>query len=137
VAEVAGGWQPAELSAPATVVHAFALLLVCQLVGEATVQGLGLPVPGPLLGMLLLFTGLLLRRSLPDALRDAANALLRHLMLLFIPAVTGVMMYFDRIAQEWLPFMASCLLGAALTMVATALTLRWMLRITGTPHDHE
>ena len=65
------------------------------------------------------------------------NALLRHLMLLFIPAVTGVMMYFDRIAQEWLPFMASCLLGAALTMVATALTLRWMLRITGTPHDHE
>ena len=56
--EVAGGWQPAELSAPATVVHAFALLLVCQLVGEATVQGLGLPVPGPLLGMLLLFAGL-------------------------------------------------------------------------------
>jgi putative effector of murein hydrolase LrgA (UPF0299 family) len=118
-------------------VHAFALLLCCQLVGEATVQALGLPVPGPLLGMLLLFAGLLLRRSLPDAVQDAANALLRHLMLLFIPAVTGVMMYFDRIAQEWLPFMASCLLGAALTMVVTALTLRWMLRITGTHHDHE
>jgi putative effector of murein hydrolase LrgA (UPF0299 family) len=47
-----------ELSAPTTVVHAFALLLVFQLIGEATVQGLGLPVPGPLLGMLLLFAGL-------------------------------------------------------------------------------
>lgn len=120
-----------------TTIHAFALLLVFQLIGEAGVQGLGLPVPGPLLGMLLLFAALLLRGHLPDALREAANALLRHLMLLFIPAVTGVMMYFDRIAREWLPFMASCLVGAALTMVVTALTLRWMLRITGTPRDHE
>ena len=118
-------------------VHAFALLLVFQMVGEAAVQGLGLPVPGPLLGMLLLFAGLLLRRGLPNGLLDAANALLRHMMLLFIPAVTGVMMYFDRIAREWLPFMASCLLGAALTMGVTALTLRWMLSVTGTPHDHE
>ena len=118
-------------------VHAFALLLVLQLVGEVAVQVLALPVPGPLVGMLLLFVGLLLRSGLPGALRNAADALLRHLMLLFIPAVTGVMMYFDRIAREWLPFMASCFLGGALTMVATALTLRWMLRITGTPRDHE
>jgi holin-like protein len=114
------------------VVHAFALLLVCQLIGEAAVQAFGLPVPGPLLGMLLLFAGLLMRGSLPDTLRDAGNALLRHLMLLFIPAVTGVMMYFDRIAREWLPFMAACILGAALTIAVTALTLRWMLRVTGT-----
>jgi len=119
------------------VVHAFALLLVFQLVGEVTVQGLGLPLPGPLLGMLMLFAGLLWRGGLPEALQEAANALLRHLMLLFIPAVTGVMMYFDRIAREWLPFMASCLAGAALTMVVTALTLRWMLRVTRTSHDHE
>ncbi len=33
--------------------------------------------------------------------------------------------------------LASCLLGAALTMVVTALTLRWMLRVTGTQNDHE
>lgn len=118
-------------------VHAFALLLVFQLVGEATVQGLGLPLPGPLLGLLLLFAGLLLRGGLPDELQEAANALLRHLMLLFIPAVTGVMMYFDRVAREWLPFMAACLIGAALTIVVTALALRWMLRVTGMPRDHE
>ena len=118
-------------------VHGVALLLVCQLIGEVAVQALALPVPGPLVGMLLLFVGLLLRGELPDAVRDAANALLRHLMLLFIPAVTGVMMYFDRIAREWLPFMAACIGGTALTMVATALTLRWMLRLTGAPRDRE
>lgn len=111
-------------------VPAFALLLVFQLVGEVLVQTLSLPLPGPLVGMLLLFAGLLFRGALPQGLADAAKALLSHLMLLFIPAVTGVMMYVDRIGREWLPFLAACLLGAAVTMAVTALTLRWMLRVT-------
>lgn len=116
-------------------VQALALLLVFQLIGEVGVQALGLPIPGPLLGMLLLFAALLVRGGLPDELRDAANALLRHLVLLFIPAVTGVMMYADRIAREWLPFFAASIIGAALTIGITALTLRWMIRITGAPGE--
>jgi len=116
-------------------VHAFALLLVFQLVGEVAVQALGLPLPGPLIGMLLLFGALVVRGGMPGALADAAGSLLRHLMLLFIPAVTGVMMYFDRIEREWLPFLGACVLGAAVTMVVTALTLRWMMRVTGTRHE--
>ena len=116
-------------------VQAFALLLVFQLVGEVVAQGLHLPVPGPLIGMLLLFAMLLMRGRLPDDLRDTATALLRHLMLLFIPAVTGVMLYFDRIEREALPFFAACVIGAAATLVATALTLQWMLRLTRTSKD--
>jgi putative effector of murein hydrolase LrgA (UPF0299 family) len=119
------------------VVQAFALLLVFQLIGEVAVQALALPLPGPLLGMLLLLATLVVRGALPEALADAARSLLSHLMLLFIPAVTGVMMYFDRIGREWLPFLAACVLGAAVTLVVTALTLRWMLRITGTTQDHQ
>lgn len=118
-------------------VHAFALLLVFQLVGEVAVQVLALPVPGPLVGMLLLFAAMVARGGLSDALPEAAHALLRHLMLLFIPAVTGVMMYFDRIAREWMPFLAACIVGAAVTLVVTALTLRWMLQLTGTTHERE
>jgi holin-like protein len=113
------------------VVHAFAALLVCQLIGEVFVQALALPVPGPLVGMLLLFAALVLRGELPAAMADTAQGLLSHLMLLFIPAVTGVMMYFDRIGREWWPFLGACLLGAAVTMAVTAFTLRWMLRLTG------
>jgi putative effector of murein hydrolase LrgA (UPF0299 family) len=120
---------------PTEVVHAFALLLVFQLAGEVAVQALALPLPGPLVGMLLLFVALVVRGVLPDALAKAAQALLSHLMLLFIPAVTGVMMYFDRIGREWLPFLAACVLGAAVTLTVTALTLRWMLRLTGTLPD--
>ena len=122
---------------PRHMVQAFAVLLLFQLVGEVAVQALALPVPGPLIGMLLLFAALLVRGGLSEALRDTANVLLRNLMLLFIPAVTGVMMYFDRIAREWLPFIAACILGAAVTLIVTAMTLRWMLRVMGTPHEPE
>lgn len=118
-------------------VHAFALLLVFQLVGEVAAQYFALPVPGPLVGMLLLFGALIARGNLPEPLREAANSLLRHLMLLFIPAVTGVMLYFDRIASEWLPFLAACIVGAAVTLVVTALVLAWMLRVTGATHEED
>ena len=116
-------------------VLAFAVLLVFQLLGEIVAQGLGLPVPGPLVGMLLLFAALLVRGRLPDELRDTANALLRNLMLLFIPAVTGVMLHFERVGREWLPFLGACVLGVVVTMAVTALVLKTMLRRTKGPRE--
>lgn len=112
-------------------VHGFAALLVFQLLGEALVQGLGLPLPGPLLGMLLLFAALAWRGGVPEPLREGAGALLQHLMLLFIPAVAGVMLHVERIRSEWLAFALAGIGGAAVTMAVTALTLRWMIRRTG------
>lgn len=111
--------------------HAITTLFLCQLAGELLVQWLALPIPGPLIGMLLLFVGLLLRGRVPEALADTSGHLLRNLMLLFIPAVTGVMLHFERVGREWLPFLAAGIVGAAFTMVVTALTLRWMIRLTG------
>ncbi|MDH4174482.1 MAG: CidA/LrgA family protein, partial [Betaproteobacteria bacterium] len=45
---------------------AFTLLLVYQLVGEVLVLVTGLPVPGPVVGMLLLFLSLAARGSAPQ-----------------------------------------------------------------------
>ena len=94
-------------------------------------QWLGLTSPGPLNGIVLLFIALLVRGSVPKVLNDTAGHLLRNLMLLFIPAVTGVMLHFERVGREWLPFLAAGIVGAAFTMTVTALTFRWMIRITG------
>ena len=56
--------------------YGFTALLAFQPMGEGLDQALGLPLPGPLIGMLLLFGALVLRGGIPDPLRDAANALL-------------------------------------------------------------
>lgn len=111
--------------------YAITSLFLCQLAGELLVQWLGLPIPGPLIGMVLMFIALLARGSVPQALTDTSGHLLRNLMLLFIPAVTGVMLHFERVGREWLPFLAAGIVGAAFTMTVTALTFRWMIRITG------
>lgn len=111
-------------------IYAIAALLICQLLGEVIVQALGLPIPGPLVGMVLLFTGLMLVGRVPDKLNLVVGKLLRHMMLFFIPLVAGVMLHAQRMAAEWLPFMAACIGGAAVTLIVTALTFAWMQRLS-------
>ena len=107
--------------------NALAVLLVFQLIGEVLVQWLKVPVPGPLIGMLLLFAGLTARGSVPNGLHDTANGMLQHLMLLFIPAVTGVIVYFERLGNDWMPFVVASIVGTGVAITVTALTLRVML----------
>ncbi|MFC4623271.1 CidA/LrgA family protein [Comamonas nitrativorans] len=111
--------------------YAVLALFVLQWVGEVLVQLLGLPLPGALVGALLLLVGLLALGRLPRELEQTAGALLQNMMLLFIPIVAGVMLHFERIASEWLPFIASGIGGAVLTLVVTALVFRHMLARTG------
>jgi len=110
--------------------YAITALFVFQLLGEILVRLLDLPLPGALVGMLLLLAALLRLGHVPQALAQAASGLLRNMMLLFIPAVAGVMLHFDRIAREWLPFLVACIAGAAITLVVTAWTLRRLLHKT-------
>ena len=100
------------------------LLLVFQLIGETIVQWLRLPVPGPVLGMLLLFATLVIRGGVPPALRNTANGLLQHLSLLFVPAGAGVMTHFSLLTTAWLPTTAAILLSTAITLLVTAFVMR-------------
>lgn len=102
-------------------------LLALQWLGEWLVLALHLPLPGALVGALLLLAGLLWLGRLPKTLEQVANALLQNMMLLFIPIIAGVMLHFERIAREWLPFLASAIVGTVVTMLATAWVLRWLL----------
>jgi holin-like protein len=107
---------------------ALTTLLVYQLAGEVLAQALALPVPGPVIGMALLFATLALRRGASAGLRDTANGLLAHLSLLFVPAGVGVMVHFARLGDEWLPIAVALVGSTVLTIAGTAVTMRWLLR---------
>jgi holin-like protein len=96
------------------------LLLVYQLIGEVCVLLLKLPLPGPVLGMALLFLTLLVRGKAGKSLESASSSLLSHLSLLFVPAGVGLMIYFDRIAQEWIAITVTLLLSTIMTLLTTA-----------------
>ena len=109
------------------------LLLVYQLVGEITVRLLGLPIPGPVLGMVMLFITLMIRGKAPESVEQASTALLSHLSLLFVPAGVGMMAHFGRIADEWIPITLALLLSTVITMVATALIMQVPTRWFASP----
>lgn len=106
---------------------ALTALLVFQLIGEVLVLLTALPVPGPVIGMLLLFLSLSARGGLPAALRDTANGMLQHLSLLFVPAGVGVMVHYARIANE-LPAIVVCVVASTvLTIAATASVMKALM----------
>ena len=110
------------------VLSGFTWLLVFQCAGEALVRLAGLPIPGPVAGMALLFAALLFRGRSPRALAADAGGLGQHLTLLFVPAGDGVMMYMGQVAAEWLPIVAALLVSTVLAIAATALTFAWLVR---------
>ena len=85
-------------------------------------------VPGPVIGMALLFAALALRGGPAPALRETCQNLLQHLSLLFVPAGVGVMLHFGRIGGEWLPLAASLVGSTLLAIAVTALVLRALMR---------
>jgi holin-like protein len=101
-------------------------LLVFQVVGEAVVRLAGVPLPGPVVGMALLFAALVARGRVPDALGAAADGLARHLSLLFVPAGVGVMMYVRQLADEWVPIVVALVVSTVLAIAAAAVVFRWL-----------
>ena len=111
-------------------IAALTWLLLYQLTGEILAHVLALPVPGPVIGMALLFLTLVVRgqseRPIPKALQQTASTLLQHLSLLFVPAGTGVMLYLQLIVDEWLPISVALVVSTLGAMTVTALILRVM-----------
>jgi holin-like protein len=103
------------------------ILLVFQLVGEALSHVFNLPVPGPVIGFMLLLGALAIRGSVPADLRTTATGMLQHFALMFVPAGVGVMVHLSRLRDEWLPISVAVILSTILTIACTALVMRWLM----------
>jgi holin-like protein len=97
-----------------------ATLLAFQLLGEAIAHVTRLPVPGPVIGMALLFLAWPYLPRLQQRLAQVADGLLAHFGLLFVPAGVGVMLHAGLIAAWWAPLLLAVVVSTALTMVLAA-----------------
>jgi holin-like protein len=116
-------------------VQAFAVLLVCQLMGEGIVHVTGAPVPGPVIGLVLLAAGLTWRqrhgggpplRETP--LGQVAGGLLGHLSLLFVPAAVGIVQQGGVLAANGLSIVVALVVSTVLTLAVTAAVFVWAAR---------
>lgn len=106
-----------------------ATILCFQLVGEVAARALALPLPGPVVGLILLVATCILRPAVADRIRAVTLGLLRHLSLFFVPAGVGVVAHWDLLRSQGLglavALMGSTLLAIAAGALAFTLVARW------------
>ncbi|AXS40851.1 CidA/LrgA family protein [Breoghania sp. L-A4] len=129
-------------------IPAIALLLLCQLAGEALVRFLDIPLPGPVAGLVLLALGLVAWRNrprktepprtydgIPKPVHDAAHAILRNLSLLFVPAAVGIVQQADVLAEHGVALIAALVVSTVAAMTVAALTFKIVRRVTDVRGD--
>ena len=99
------------------------LLLLCQSAGEALARLFGLPLPGPVLGLLLM-AALLRWAPVRGPVEAAATPLLQHLSLLFVPVGVGVVAHLGLITQYGLRMALALVLSTWIGLAVTALVLQ-------------
>lgn len=123
-----------------------AILLFCQLAGEAVVRGLGLPLPGPVLGLVFLvaIAALHQRRHGTDELvaptspiGRVADGLIGSLALLFVPAGVGVVQHLDLVGRNGVAIGVALVGSTLLTLLATVGTYRGIRRWLGETEPEE
>ena len=112
-------------------IASLSLILLCQLAGEVIVRGLGLPLPGPVVGLLFLLLLLLARDRFvalargplqQDGVENASRGLLAHLSLLFVPAGVGVVQKLDLVAEHGIAVAVVLAISVAVTLLVTVAT---------------
>jgi holin-like protein len=103
-----------------------ALLLLCQSAGEALARLTHAPLPGPVLGLLILWA-LLNVEAVRRPAGAAAEVLLAHLSLLFVPVGVGVIVHLDLIARHGVRMAVVVVLSTWVGLAVTALVLRGLL----------
>jgi len=107
---------------------AIALLLVCQLAGEAVHRFAGVPVPGSVIGMALLLVWLAVVRRERPSLEVVTGWLTAHLAIMFVPAAVGLMNEGPVLARHGVAIVVATAVSTLLTLAVTALVFQWAVR---------
>ena len=115
--------------------HALIAILTLQLLGEAIARALQLPLPGPVLGMVMMLSLLVASPRFAALVRPTAQGILAHLSLLFVPAGVGVVGHFATLGDQTAAILLAVVVSTILAIAAGALTFAAVARLTGSRDD--
>ena len=125
-------------------IASLSLILLCQLAGEVIVRGLALPIPGPVIGLMLLLLLLLARDRFAvlargplqgDGVENASRGLLAHLSLLFVPAGVGAVQKLDLLAEHGIAIALILAISVVVTLLVTVATFLLASRLLARGQD--
>lgn len=108
-------------------IRGIVVLLVFYGVGMLASEWLHIPLPGNLLGMLLLTLGLGMGWIRMEWVEQASSFLVRHMMLFFVPIIVGVSSYMGLISEAPWPILLSLFIGPLVVMLVTGRLVQWYM----------
>ena len=106
------------------------IILGIYLLGELLAGSLNLPIPGNILGMIILFVLLCTKIVKVDNISNVTNFLLNHLAFFFIPAGVGLMTSIGIIKSTWLQLLIVCLSTTTIIIGVTGIIVQAISRRT-------
>jgi len=110
-------------------------IVLFQLVGEFIQKFLEISIPGPVIGLILLLTVLLIKNKYFNASTNFQNDLIRscesllnYLPLLFIPVGVGVVMHLTLLEDNLISVITIIILGTLLTLAITGFIMEKLLK---------
>ncbi|WP_026696033.1 CidA/LrgA family protein [Peribacillus kribbensis] len=103
-----------------------AFLTLIYLAGSMISNYLDIPIPGGIVGLVILFLLLQLKIIKVEWIEKGADWLLAELMLFFIPAAVGIVNYQKAIGSKWVSLLIVIVLSSLTVMAVTGLTAQYI-----------
>jgi len=95
-------------------------LCLCVFAGEIINLATHIPLPGAVIGLVLLLLYLIFRRGPDDGLRKVSSLLLQNMTVLFVPAGVGLMTQLPALEKDLWPIAVAITVSTILGMFVTA-----------------
>ena len=114
-----------------------ALILGICYVGDLIHDFTGIPIPGNILGMLILLLLLSLKIVKLEQIREISDFFLKRLAFFFLPPAIGLMLVGDDVKCQWPILLFLCIAITIVTMAATGWTVQLLCKKSKTADKNE
>ncbi|MCM0646922.1 CidA/LrgA family protein [Clostridium swellfunianum] len=101
-----------------------AIILVICFLGEALNRLFNIPIPGNVIGMVILLIALITGIIKLESIEGVTDFLLKHLAFFFVPAGIGVISSFDIIKTSLIPMLIVIVLSTIIVIAVTGITVQ-------------
>jgi holin-like protein len=119
--------DPAEISMIKYLIQ-FGIIFLASFLGELLYTSLDLPIPGNILGMLLLLLFLLTGLLKLSMIEDVSNFMLKHLPFFFIPAAVGLITSFSLLEGKWTALVFIVVISTFIVAAVTGITTQVLIK---------
>lgn len=102
------------------------IVFACLFAGQVIVRLTQLPLPPSIIGLLLLFVLLSLKKVRLEQVQPIAQPMLSYLAFMIVPACISIMQYLDILKADIVPLLVGTVLSTLLVLISTAKTHQWV-----------